>query len=81
MCENLTVESSATILRTRETSLKPGIYIIPQEDTAFPGQYDATVMFWPEPTTWNDDCLPSVERNRVTFMRWVPMTAIGLDIR
>lgn len=29
------------------------------------------VIFWPQDTTWHDDCISSVARNRVTFMRFV----------
>lgn len=29
------------------------------------------VIFWPQDTTWDDDCISSVARNRVTFMRCV----------
>ncbi|KAF7356372.1 VWFA domain-containing protein [Mycena venus] len=29
------------------------------------------VIYWPEPTTWNDDAISSVRRNRVTFMRYL----------
>ncbi|KAK0217804.1 hypothetical protein IW262DRAFT_1093615 [Armillaria fumosa] len=27
------------------------------------------VIYWPEDTTWNDDAISAVKRNRVTFMR------------
>lgn len=29
------------------------------------------VIFWPQDTTWDDDAISSVARNRVTFMRLV----------
>ncbi len=28
------------------------------------------VIFWPEDSTWNDDAITTVDRNRVTFMRF-----------
>ncbi len=27
------------------------------------------VIYWPEDTTWDDNCVSSVSKNRVTFMR------------
>src|SRR5712691_9617226 len=29
------------------------------------------VLYWPEPTTWDDDATSTVKRNRVTFMRYL----------
>lgn len=29
------------------------------------------IIFWPEDSTWNDDTISTVARNRVTFMRFV----------
>jgi hypothetical protein len=28
------------------------------------------VLYWPEDTTWNDQAVSTVQRNRVTFMRY-----------
>ncbi|KAF8289765.1 hypothetical protein DL93DRAFT_2069130 [Clavulina sp. PMI_390] len=64
-------ESTELILRTNETCLKSGIYIIPTLLTSAPNAIESLVLFWPEPSTWDDDCAPSVERNRVTFMRYL----------
>ncbi|KAJ7931787.1 hypothetical protein B0H13DRAFT_2227876 [Mycena leptocephala] len=33
------------------------------------------VIYWPEPSTWNDDAVSSVCRNRVTFMRYLTKIA------
>ncbi|CAK5283767.1 unnamed protein product [Mycena citricolor] len=33
------------------------------------------LVYWPELTTWNDDALSSVKRNRVTFMRYLTKLA------
>ncbi|KAK0446846.1 hypothetical protein EV421DRAFT_1707226 [Armillaria borealis] len=29
------------------------------------------VIYWPEDTTWNDDAISAVRRNRITFMRYL----------
>jgi hypothetical protein len=29
------------------------------------------VVYWPQDATWDDDALPAIRRNRVTFMRQV----------
>jgi hypothetical protein len=28
------------------------------------------VLYWPEDTTWEDNAISTVQRNRVTFMRY-----------
>ncbi|KAF8320021.1 hypothetical protein DL93DRAFT_2224928, partial [Clavulina sp. PMI_390] len=64
-------DSTEHLLRTNETCLKSGIYIIPSLPISVSDPVNSLVIFWPEPTTWDDDCAPSVERNRVTFMRYL----------
>lgn len=45
-------------------ALCPGLYLL--RDVARDLVY---VIFWPQDTTWDDDAVSSVARNRVTFMR------------
>ena len=45
--------------------LRAGIYILRLD-----GEPVLSVIFWPEDTTWHDDAVSSVCRNRVTFMRY-----------
>ncbi|CAL1701264.1 unnamed protein product [Somion occarium] len=33
------------------------------------------VIYWPEETTWNDDAISAVQRNRITFMRFLTKIA------
>ena len=35
-----------------------------------PTEEQAYVLYWPEDTTWNDQAFSTVQRNRVTFMRY-----------
>jgi hypothetical protein len=44
--------------------LRSGLYILRDAEQIF-------VIYWPEPSTWNDDAVSSVRRNRVTFMRYI----------
>lgn len=34
------------------------------------------VLFWPQDTTWDDNAISSVQRNRITFMRYVPIPGV-----
>ena len=48
--------------------LRSGIYFVQPPS---PSHDDPRffVIYWPEETTWDDDAVSSVKRNRVTFMR------------
>jgi hypothetical protein len=46
--------------------LRPGIYLIDLDGADAGLRY---IIFWPEDSTWEDNSLSSVSRNRVTFMR------------
>ncbi|KAJ7583113.1 hypothetical protein C8J56DRAFT_202132 [Mycena floridula] len=70
-------EATALALKTSKDEasgpkLRSGLYLVratnlpPGED---PEQIYA--VYWPEDTTWNDDAIDSVRRNRVTFMRYL----------
>lgn len=47
-------------------ALRSGLYLLRDalQDVVY-------VIFWPQDTTWNDDTVSSVARNRATFMRYV----------
>ncbi|KAF9016568.1 hypothetical protein BDZ89DRAFT_1075488 [Hymenopellis radicata] len=49
--------------------LRSGLYLVKASPAS------AYVVYWPEKTTWNDDCVSSVRRNRVTFMRYLSKIA------
>lgn len=61
-------DSSAT-----GVSLRSGIYLVlpsdqePQDDSS----HKAYLIYWPESKTWRDNAGSTVERNRVTFMRYL----------
>jgi hypothetical protein len=51
-----------------EPFLRSGLYVVRSfvptvEERAY-------VLYWPEDTTWNDQAVSTVKRNRVTFMRY-----------
>ncbi|KAK0446849.1 hypothetical protein EV421DRAFT_1707267 [Armillaria borealis] len=47
-------------------SLRSGLYALNSSTSK-----QLFVIYWPEDTTWNDDAIPAVKRNRVTFMRYL----------
>ena len=51
-----------------EPVLRSGIYIV--RSFLSITQEQAYVVYWPEDTTWDDHAASSVQRNRVTFMRY-----------
>ncbi|KAJ7698920.1 hypothetical protein B0H17DRAFT_1049693 [Mycena rosella] len=55
--------------------LRSGLYVLRASNTPPAGPEQIFVIYWPEPTTWNDDAVPSVRRNRVTFMRYLTKIA------
>ncbi|EJF62764.1 hypothetical protein DICSQDRAFT_57253 [Dichomitus squalens LYAD-421 SS1] len=66
-------EIASAMLQPTDSSVDPtrpelrsGMYIHLRE-----GEEVMHVIYWPEDTTWDDDCLPSVSRNRITFMRYL----------
>ncbi|KAJ6514882.1 hypothetical protein C8R47DRAFT_1275662 [Mycena vitilis] len=55
--------------------LRSGLYVL-CGPSAEPAQAEQIfVVYWPEPSTWNDDAVSSVHRNRVTFMRYLTKIA------
>ena len=58
--------------RGSEPILRSGLYVVRSFVSTTKEQ--AYVLYWPEDTTWNDQAFSTVQRNRVTFMRydWLP---------
>ncbi|KIO18761.1 hypothetical protein M407DRAFT_31573 [Tulasnella calospora MUT 4182] len=62
--------------------LRSGIYLLINAPPSHLQSSSSTVIhviFWPEDATWNDNASPSVQKNRVTFMRY--LTKLASDIR
>ncbi|KAI0796932.1 hypothetical protein C8Q75DRAFT_796662 [Abortiporus biennis] len=51
-------------------TLRSGLYLLHS-----PTQTILYALYWPEETTWNDDAVSSVRRNRITFMRYLTKIA------
>ena len=49
-------------------NLRSGIYLV-QPQSPSGDDPCVFVVYWPEETTWDDDAVSSVRRNRVMFMR------------
>jgi len=49
-------------------NLRSGIYFV-QPQSPSGDDPRVFVVYWPEETTWDDNAVSSVKRNRVTFMR------------
>ncbi|KAI5122457.1 hypothetical protein M0805_008768 [Coniferiporia weirii] len=55
---------------TVSPTLRPGLYALTvQGDSA--AERRLYVIFWPEDTTWDDNAISTVRRNRITFMRYL----------
>ncbi|KAF7370364.1 VWFA domain-containing protein [Mycena sanguinolenta] len=55
--------------------LRSGLYVLCPPDIATTVIRQIFVIYWPEATTWNDNAISSVRRNRVTFMRYLTKVA------
>ena len=51
-----------------EPILRSGLYVV--RSFVLPIEDQVYVLYWPEDTTWNDQAFSTVQRNRVTFMRY-----------
>ncbi|KAJ7739823.1 hypothetical protein B0H16DRAFT_1567947 [Mycena metata] len=51
-------------------SLRSGLYLLRSYATE-PGEEQIFVIYWPEDTTWDDNAISSISRNRETFMRYL----------
>ena len=76
-------ENSAKLLTSQtangpEPTLRSGLYVV--RSFVSTDEEQAYVLYWPEDTTWDDQAVSTVQRNRATFMRyesllpspWVP---------
>lgn len=54
--------------RGDEPILRSGLYVV--RSFVSTAEEQAYVLYWPEDTTWNDQAASTVQRNRVTFMRY-----------
>ncbi|KAH9029442.1 hypothetical protein EDB85DRAFT_1532125 [Lactarius pseudohatsudake] len=52
-----------------EPVLRSGLYIV--RSSVSTSEEQAYVVYWPEDTTWDDHAASPVQRNRVTFMRYL----------
>ncbi|KAG8915782.1 hypothetical protein FRC00_014369 [Tulasnella sp. 408] len=62
--------------------LRSGIYLLINSPPSHSQSSSSTVIhviYWPEDDTWNDNASASVQKNRVTFMRY--LTKLASDIR
>ncbi|KIO19089.1 hypothetical protein M407DRAFT_31267 [Tulasnella calospora MUT 4182] len=62
--------------------LRSGIYLLINAPPSHPQISSSTVIhviYWPEDETWNDNASSSVQKNRVTFMRY--LTKLASNIR
>ncbi|KAI9450271.1 hypothetical protein BJY52DRAFT_1227294 [Lactarius psammicola] len=55
--------------RSSEPVLRSGLYIV--RSFLSTSEEQAYVVYWPEDTTWDDRAASPVQRNRVTFMRYL----------
>ncbi|KAF7356382.1 VWFA domain-containing protein [Mycena venus] len=51
-------------------SLRSGLYLL-RSFGSEPGKEQIFVIYWPEDTTWDDNAISSISRNRETFMRYL----------
>lgn len=55
---------------TSEPVLRSGLYVV-RPLNATKTEEQIYILYWPQDTTWSDDAFSAVQRNRVTFMRYV----------
>jgi hypothetical protein len=51
-----------------EPLLRSGLYAV--RSFVATAEEPAYILYWPEDTTWNDQAVSTVQRNRVMFMRY-----------
>lgn len=66
---------SAELLRSPQDdstgpNLRSGIYAL-RSLYSGSSEEELYIVYWPEDTTWDDNAVSSVRRNRITFMRSV----------
>ena len=57
-------------------SLKTGIYCVVDASPPLSKQRRGYLIYWPEYTTWDDDSISAIKRNRVTFMRYPSISTV-----
>ncbi|KAH8114613.1 hypothetical protein DFH11DRAFT_1764484 [Phellopilus nigrolimitatus] len=55
-------------------TLRSGLYALTVHGST-PAERCLYVIFWPEDTTWDDNAISTVRRNRITFMRYLTKIA------
>ncbi|KAJ7246483.1 hypothetical protein C8J57DRAFT_1360578 [Mycena rebaudengoi] len=75
-CQKVISDETARALNqstdnSSDPCLRSGIYLLRAGNPNAAEAEQIFVIYWPEPTTWNDDAISSVRRNRVTFMRYL----------
>ena len=66
--QELLVSRNGETSGSSEPILRSGLYIV--RSFVSTSEEQAYVLYWPEETTWEDHAASSVQRNRVTFMRY-----------
>ena len=64
----LLVPQNGYTSREAEPTLRSGLYVVRSFMNSVEEQ--AYILYWPEDLTWDDQAAPTVQRNRVTFMRY-----------
>ena len=60
-----------------EPVLRSGLYVVRSLNAATT-ENQLYVVYWPQDTTWNDNALSAVRRNRVTFMWYVNYICVSM---
>ncbi|KAI0089047.1 hypothetical protein BDY19DRAFT_993280 [Irpex rosettiformis] len=66
----LLLESKDEVTHATQKTLRSGLYLIRSNASNL-----VYALYWPQDTTWNDDAITSVARNRETFMRYLTKIA------
>ncbi|KAH8977863.1 hypothetical protein EDB86DRAFT_2816692 [Lactarius hatsudake] len=67
--QKLLVPRNGLAVGSSEPVLRSGLYIV--RSFVSSSEEQAYVVYWPEDTTWDDRAASPVQRNRVTFMRYL----------
>lgn len=65
---NLLAPQNGFSARGSEPIIRSGLYVV--RSLASTAEEQAYVIYWPEDTTWNDQAVSTVQRNRLMFMRY-----------
>ncbi|KAI9437934.1 hypothetical protein BJY52DRAFT_1381767 [Lactarius psammicola] len=69
MARELLIPQRDYAARGADPILRSGLYII--RTFISRAEEQTYVLYWPEDTTWDDNAVSTVQRNRVTFMRYL----------